>query len=296
MEKMRFDLDLSTIEFSFKNALLFAEASALAYDSEDVYIKKLKEKWGFLDVEPLNRGGTQGFVAKNSEIILIAFRGTEKSEEEDIVSDLLACQVDTKLGKVHYGFVRALKYVWKDLLKALEKLYDNNQKIFVTGHSLGGALATLAVAKLGVAKKDYNICGMYTFGQPRVGDLKFKTAFEKSFKEGIYRVTNYRDPVAIVPISINRKIFRWRWRVQYKHVGELKLLNESGKIVENKELKARRMLVVGVILAIGISWIIKLVRKVKSSEKILKWLSVLSKPHGLEGYIKNIQNNIFQKE
>jgi triacylglycerol lipase len=291
-KNMKFNFDPHNQEFSFKNALALAEASVLAYGPRDEYEKKLKEEWGFLDVAPLNKKPTQGFIAKTDEMILIAFRGTEKTEEEDLLTDILACRTDIKLGKVHCGFVKALKLVWKDLLKAVQKFQDNNQIIWVTGHSLGGALATLAAAKLASTNKNYNIGGLYTYGQPRVGDKKFKSEFEKIFKTGVYRITNYRDPVAVVPMSIRLRIHKWTIAIQYKHVGKIKLFNESGKIIESKDLKARGMLVALAILAVLIAFIIKVVKKIKSSEKVLKWFNILSGPHGMDGYIKNIKQNI----
>jgi triacylglycerol lipase len=51
-------------------------------------------------------------------------------------------------GRVHAGFYLALESVWKDLLKALRESQTHAQSLWFTGHSLGGALASLAVARL----------------------------------------------------------------------------------------------------------------------------------------------------
>ena len=130
---MNFDFNPNTREFSFKNASVLVEASELAYKSRAEYKKILKEQWEFSDVYPLDKNETQGFVAKKENMILIAFRGTEETKDEDKFTDMLACQTKTELGKVHYGFLRALKAVWKDVLTAVKNYQDNNQPAGVPG-------------------------------------------------------------------------------------------------------------------------------------------------------------------
>jgi predicted lipase len=78
-----------------------------------------------------------------------------------------------------------------------------NHKIFsVTGHSLGGALATHATAQLLVA--GINVEQFYTYGSPRVGDSKFTSWFDNLLSQKTNnkaRVTHGRDPVPHLPPS-----------------------------------------------------------------------------------------------
>lgn len=53
--------------------------------------------------------------------------------------------------------------------------------LWLTGHSLGGAMATLAAAWL--AERKIPFSGAYTFGQPRVGDDNFQVAFDTKLKD-----------------------------------------------------------------------------------------------------------------
>jgi putative lipase involved disintegration of autophagic bodies len=82
-----------------------------------------------------------------------------------MVADLKA-DVDIRLsdwqqgGKVHRGFKEALDEVWPDLLPYIRKLAEKGCKIWVTAHSLGGALAILCGGRYGNAQ------GVYTFGSP----------------------------------------------------------------------------------------------------------------------------------
>ena len=64
--------------------------------------------------------------------------------------------------KVHRGFNAALKSVWTDVVAEIRRLRTNNQTIWVTDHSLGGALATLAAARLQLEDK-IPVSGLYTF-------------------------------------------------------------------------------------------------------------------------------------
>ncbi|CAB4287419.1 unnamed protein product [Prunus armeniaca] len=106
------------------------------------------------------------------------------------------------LGKVHGGFMNALGltekeglpkelkqdnhhplayYTIRRHLRNLVRL-DNNTKFIVTGHSLGGALAILFTALLALHDEELllkRLEGVYTFGQPRVGDEVFQKFMEK---------------------------------------------------------------------------------------------------------------------
>ncbi|KAH7231464.1 Alpha/Beta hydrolase protein [Fusarium solani] len=68
-------------------------------------------------------------------------------------------------------------------------------RIAITGHSLGGAIASLAAAEL--RNNGYNV-DLYTFGAPRVGDDALSTYITNQ-AGGNYRVTHYNDPVPRVP-------------------------------------------------------------------------------------------------
>ena len=70
-------------------------------------------------------------------------------------------------------------------------------KFRITGHSLGGALATHAAAHL--LSQGINVDMLYTFGSPRVGDNKFSTWFDALLKNTKVRVTHGRDPVPHLP-------------------------------------------------------------------------------------------------
>jgi hypothetical protein len=106
---------------------------------------------------------------------------------------------------VHGGFLRALDSVWKDISAELDRL---NCPLFFTGHSLGGALASLAGMRRAPT-------ATYTFGSPRVGDAAF-VALAAGMP--IYRIVDDRDVVASVP----------PYWLGFRHIGALTTVQESG--------------------------------------------------------------------
>ena len=77
-------------------------------------------------------------------------------------------------------------------LKALHR----DAPIFITGHSLGGALATLAAVDV---HQTYGLNSLITFGEPRVGNQQFSDFFKPVVTN--YRVTHYADIVPHIPLT-----------------------------------------------------------------------------------------------
>ncbi len=138
-----------------------------------------------------SQGGMEYFIAGDAKLIILCFRGTEPNKLGDVVTDLLAWQSEVGKGKVHDGFWSALEGVWDDLKKSLsEDLTTDDgfrnteqpeaQKLWITGHSLGGALAALAAYRLvnDSVFRTEQIGGVFTFGQPRVGDGNYSHEYK----------------------------------------------------------------------------------------------------------------------
>ena len=205
--------------FDLANAWWLAEASTLAYADEAFGVDRFK-KAGLDDVRFFDKGSTQCFVASNREFVVVAFRGSEvwrrrgKADIGVVAADFMT-NADfwltdwPKGGKVHRGFKNALDEVWDDLFTYLTALQRGGRKIWMTGHSLGAALATLAADRYG------EVQGVYTFGSPRVGNLRFK----ESYSTRAYRFVNGGDIVTKIPPS-----------GFYVHAGEPRFIDREGKI------------------------------------------------------------------
>ncbi len=143
---------------------------------------------------------TQGYVAVRRPadgpgMAVLAFRGTQQVKDWmtnlDAVTTPVSSSGGEQLGKVHKGFNEAFLSV-SDRIDELLK-GDEDLPLFITGHSLGGALATLATWY----RSGESLAACYTFGAPRVGDA----GLMDRFRTPIYRIVNGIDPVPFVPPS-----------------------------------------------------------------------------------------------
>lgn len=171
----------------FLNAWWLSELSLLAY-SQPVFVETELRRAGLEPADPpLSGPGTQAFAALGDGFAAIAFRGTQAlvpgrdplSVLDDVIEDCLA---DIRIplvparrparGRVHRGFRAALDEIREPLTELVGRLRkdDPGRALWLTGHSLGGALAILASALLP------DVQGAYVFGAPHVGDAAFRDA------------------------------------------------------------------------------------------------------------------------
>lgn len=210
-----FDFDGSTREYSKKNAYWLGKASQIAYDDSPDQARSALEAWGFTTFEPFDNLETQAFIAGNDNLLVLAFRGTE-GNIRDWMTDLDIGLVGGPGGMVHEGFHAALSAVWRDIWRFISQ-QRNRRALWVTGHSLGAALATLAVAKLRL-EKDEPVNGLYTFGQPRTGDRDFAKNLDADFEKQTFRYVNNNDIVPRVPFRA----------MSYSHVGTFRYFDADG--------------------------------------------------------------------
>lgn len=209
-----------TAKYNASNVLLLAKASQLAYQDEKK-IEKAVESWDCTKFKFFDRKETQAFITGNKHMLIVAFRGTEPTTLRDWLTDADMDLTEGPGGKVHEGFHRALKYVWREMREILNEYQDNGQSLWFTGHSLGAALATLAVAKLGEEDKPVN--GLYTFGQPRVGDRSFARNFNQDFGNIAFRFVNNNDVVTRVPPRATG----------FRHVGKTLYIDVDGRVQDD---------------------------------------------------------------
>jgi triacylglycerol lipase len=210
------------------NAWRLADAALLAYCDWDVVEARLAAIG--LAAEFFDGRSSQGFAAydpgADGRFVILAFRGTEVKGAfsrilHDILADSRALPVDCgPLGKLHRGFRDALDEVWagpaphpslRDLLARLDP--TGRRHVWLTGHSLGAAVATLAAQRQG------RVQGLYTFGSPRVGDARFAAGFHVP----AWRFVNHQDVVPHLPPRLSPFF-------PYGHVGELKYIDGAGQV------------------------------------------------------------------
>lgn len=144
----------------------------------------------------------QCYIFYSQKTIYICFRGT--SSIYDALIDLSLFQtgfIDKKM-KIHKGFNKQFMSLKDEIAINIAEILENNKNITnlcFTGHSLGGALATVASLWFKNIHKSL-IVECTTFGSPRVGNKEFVKCFKKTIDVS-YRVVNNDDPIQYVPMS-----------------------------------------------------------------------------------------------
>ena len=226
--------------YSDRMAWLLASIAHLAYDKFEaggearaILVEKLRGG-GFELLDEFNEPATdtQAFLIVNPrhQFAVLAFRGTEVTSKKDLSTDALVLKIPSIEEKVriHGGFEKAYNSVSERIEKSLlEKVHG--LPLYITGHSLGAALAT--VATLALEQKKYfrdQIAACYTYGSPRVGTK----ALDINFKSPIYRVVNTTDIVTMVPT------------VGYRHVGDVRFFeNKNGAILRSIPVTERLLFI-----------------------------------------------------
>jgi hypothetical protein len=146
--------------------------SVLAYstDREEALVQFLNAK-GFSDVHIIKASSpqTHAIVCRLGDVSFLAFRGTSKLADWKTNLNALATAGSFQRFRVHEGFWRAWKASEEPLINALKehnKIVGQRQRILITGHSLGGAVALIAGRRL--AESGMPVTAVFTFGQPRV--------------------------------------------------------------------------------------------------------------------------------
>ncbi len=208
------------------NALWLAELSRLIYRRSgdehhphpapsriDFLAKVGMEELKFFDDDT-----TEGALIQASGFRILVFRGTEpKRFLEDLTVDIKA-RLGTKApfpGLVHEGFADAIHPLSTSILGHLTD--SAGTPLFITGHSLGGALAVLATFLCQQAA--IPVAATYTYGCPRVGDDVFCSSFAHG--DHIFRFVNDKDPVPRVPPFL---------LTRYRHAGVLEQIENDGEL------------------------------------------------------------------
>ncbi len=221
---MSFSFQEGTRAFDLRNASFLAEMAEAVYEPAEKLERLARSDWDFTNFSFIDANDTQCLVANNRRMSVVAFRGTE-TKLSDWHTDAHVELVPGPLGgKVHAGFYDALGHVWREIEQQLDR-FDPQQKtpLWVTGHSLGGALGVLAVARW--IDSGRAVAGLYSFGQPRAGDRTFARNFNFAFKPFAFRFVNNDDLVTRSPPQL----------LGYSHQGTLKYIDADGRLQDGIE-------------------------------------------------------------
>jgi len=273
-------LDPMTTKHSITNALALAQCSQLAYSDAADIRNGLPAAVGspVLDFKILNiaHPQTHGFLALFDKAIVLCFQGTKTFENWLEDGEILLVPF-RHIGFIHHGFRNSFDSVYDEALSTLQQWgkLPGGRTLWITGHSLGGALALVAAAYLRFPADPTKIlprpiAGLYTFGQPRVGTHAFCQACDANFGITYFRYINNEDIVTRVP---PREIGYW-------HGGIDEYMDENGVIHEDP---VRWQLFLDRV-AVGMAK----VRELRITRPELEFI----KDHAIKLYIEAIEKNL----
>lgn len=185
---------------------------------------------------------TQAFIFRKDQHIVLVFRGSQQAADwstnfkfrmKQFAFTHTAQEAVPPQGEVHRGFHDAWQSVEHEVLVQLKRWWTPESQLWVTGHSLGGALAALAATSL--EYQGFKVSGLYTFGQPRVGDWAFTREVNSRMGDRMFRYVNNNDIVPLIPPQIN-PLNPGRL---YGHMGQFRYFGFRGNLHESSYISQR---------------------------------------------------------
>ena len=223
-------------ELDAGNAYWMARLSQLVYtkkksgapDEKKILAELKLEDPGFISIKGASKKSAQGMLVEHQLYFALVFRGTD--EGADWVDNISIGKKEDSFGEFHGGFLDSVDDIWGPLWSRYEELRkestdqvktktsQSQRPLFITGHSLGGAMATVAAAKL--LEMDKPFISVYTFGQPRAVARDTRVAYDTMAKNRFFRFQNNSDIVTRVPARASG----------YSHVGQCIYISEEREL------------------------------------------------------------------
>ena len=186
-------------------------------DEEKILTNLKKDDNKFNSVLGVDKNSAQAALIEHEDFLCIAFRGTD--ELADWLDNLNAFSTKELFGEFHRGFWNSVEDVWKPINDKFRDLQQQRKRpLFITGHSLGGAMATIAAAKL--IHEDKPFTSVYTFGQPRALTRETGLIFNAECRSRFFRFHNNNDIVTRAPARL----------MGYSHVGSYLYISDEKEI------------------------------------------------------------------
>lgn len=198
----------------------------------------------------------------------------------------------------HGGFLQGVLNVWGSALsKEITDIYPEAKwkgaqgiseallnlepgiAIYFTGHSLGGALATLAAHKAMVYQSSFQVTGLYTFGSPRTSQHDLTMAINRELGDRSYRVVNYIDVVPRLPPRIP-------FILQFHHIDHLIYFSQSHKHMMRKRSRLNILMAdTGVLLLLILEIFLALITLKQYVPRTIQY-------HMIAKYVEDIEKEV----
>lgn len=170
-------------------ATMSQEAYSTSLPAEEVFRSR-----GFTSTKPVTTGCHIGYIASVEDATVIVFRGTD--DRKDWFANLDVCPDFDVHGRFHRGFNDAYESLQAQVIGLLTETPPAN--LWITGHSLGGALAVICAYDL-IHNQTLDVRGVMTFGQPMVASKKAANFLDDLLRGRYVRFVNGRDIVTRIP-------------------------------------------------------------------------------------------------
>lgn len=244
-------LDLEPGLYTPRNGYWFSWMSLQGYSGPNAFSRLKKSGFSHITFVSDRVTSMQSFVASTDSFTVVSFSGS--ADVKDWINDLTFQQVEDNRwgvpGRIHKGFSVALEGEWPTL--ALEVARQSHHSglnggapkpVYITGHSLGGAMATLTAARL--EAMGIPVAGLYTYAAPRVGDDTFVSFLEEKLDGRMFRFDVNEDiiprlaPVAdaaddfarLLPSSLGQSLADTFRDARYRHAGRLFRFDAKGAL------------------------------------------------------------------
>jgi len=240
-----------------EQSAFFAKASNFCYSNAEF----MKTKYEDYDVKYYGHKGADAYVLEDEEDVIVVCRGTEVKQISDVKADLSISKTKTLVGKLHIGFNHYVDKIWTNILVRGVDAKKKDKSLWLTGHSLGAAMATIMAYRFANYDLSATPAGLFTYGSPRVGDRKFVNYFNQLPFEH-HRWVNDGDIVTKIPFA-----------PFFYHCGTMHHINSSGMPTLNYERTFNPMKLLGLTSPKGIINMIMADAKDHSSDKYRIYLT-----------------------
>lgn len=204
-----------------------AVLSEQVYNDDDETLDFLIRGMGFTKWVAIKNETMAAHVVIADGVAVVIFRGTNFTEIPDWYKNLTVTFETTDQGKFHQGFSDAYRTVRSEVRRFINE--ERPSKIWITGHSLGGAMAVACGVDVKIHTKIP--ASLVTFGQPRFADERGAKWIDQQFDGRYARFVHGVDIVPSVPFYVP-------WLFPYAHAGNLVAIFDERITLSESQISA----------------------------------------------------------